>query len=151
MNHPEPINFQITPQDMLFLRAALVRYKGQLGVDPSFAYTAHSQASNSTAIGGCLVLITGPLSVGYLLWNREWGFAFAAVVVFGILVNAWRSRSAKKLRIDALMNRDLFTMLWSKGVIDIRFPDGSHFRKSPTMICDLRARFPEIDAEFPNA
>jgi hypothetical protein len=48
------------------------------------------------------------------------------------------------------MNRELFTILWTKGVIDIRFPDGSHFHKSPTMVQDLRARFPEIDAEFPN-
>jgi hypothetical protein len=151
MNHPEPVNLQITSQDLLFLRAALVRHKGQLGVDRSFAYTAHSQASNSTAAGGCLILLTGLFGVGYLLWNQEWGFALAAVVMLGVLANAWRGRSVKKLRADALLSGNLFASLWEAGAIDIRFPDGSHFHKSPSVVRDLRTRFPEIDAEFPSS
>jgi hypothetical protein len=151
MNHPEPINFQITPQDMLFLRAALVRYKGQLGVDPSFAHTAHVQASNSTAFGGCLILVGGLIAIGYFLWNREWGVAVVAFVGTLALSYNWRQRSVDKMRIDALMNQDLFAMLWASGKITIRFPDGTNYFRSATVIQDLRARFPELDAKFSNA
>ena len=150
MDHQEQPEYEITQQDMQFLRALAARRKIQVGVDLTAAYTADCKISPSTGCIGNLVLFLGLVATGYLLWSREWGFAFIAVIGTGVLANLWRSRSAQRMRFRALMDVDVFAPIWNSGSLTIQLPEGIALRQTDSIFRDLRTRFPEVDAEFPN-
>jgi hypothetical protein len=147
---PSNYDYEITEQDMLFLRALAGRKRIKVGISPSVAYTADCEASPAVGCVGNLLLLAGVIATGFLLWNREWGFAVAAVIGTGILANMWRARSAQRLRIRALFDANLFAHLWGRGLLTIGLPDGKILSHSQDIFPDLRSRFPELDAEFPN-
>lgn len=150
MDQQERPEYEITDQDMIFLRALAARKKIQVGVDLTAAYTVDCKISPATGFIGNLVLVFGLVATGYLLWSREWGFAFIAVIGTGVLANVWRSRSAQKMRIRALMDADVFAPIWNSGSLTIRLPEGMVLSRTDSIFHDLRVRFPEVDAEFPN-